>query len=529
MVELKFRIFVIICQPETEAEVTHSPHFYRFSLTVIILLCIKLALAIYLYGLGFLSLSADEYSRGITAARWALDGEIPLGIYMYAWLPFESYVNGLALMIWDDVIWTPRITVFIFSCVLLVYFLKLVHYLFKSLVVTLIAGLLLIFNPWFVWLSGTPMLDIYYLAPFAAGLYYVTKWIEERRSVFLIAGGILFFLSTGFHSQGWILVNAANLFVAGFAVGFLRKKNWRAVFEIAGFLLLGNLFIVFYLPVEHSATGEWLYMFRDHAVRTLPYYADYNVTLWEKLEYYPRLVYRSASWIVWLFFPVGIYASLRGQRKVAALFPLAAGLIALAVYSVYNVYSVPASAAPGRYALPFFMLFVPYSALGIYTLFFRNVREPIAWLLRGAAAVLVVFLLWASFLKLPEYETKGAREAVNVGLFVRDAMENEPPDKDGTVIIERAYWDFLYVMLAVRRFDLVRYDRPLTDEYAGTPSDFLSMSDEEILARLKKENARFIIVRDGAIKERLSGFDFIRKVRDSNEWVAYEIGPGVMR
>jgi len=509
--------------------VTQRPHFSRFNLVVLILLCVKLALGIYLYRLGFLSLSADEYSRGITAARWALDGEIPLGIYMYAWLPFESYVNGLALMIWDNVIWTPRITVFIFSCALLVYFLKLVQHLFESLVVTLTAGLLLVFNPWFVWLSGTPMLDVYCLAPFVAGLYYAAKWMDERRGVFLLAAGILFFISTGFHSQSWILVNAANLFMAGFAIGFLRKKNWRAASEIAGFILLSNLFIVLYLPIERSATGEWLYMFRDHAARTLPYYAEYDVGLREKLEYYPRLVYESASWIVWLFFPVGLYAASRERRKAAALFPLAAGIIALAVYSVYNFYSVPASAAPGRYSLPFFMLFVPYSALGIYTLFFRNFPAPVAWLLRCAAAALVVYLLWTSFLKLPDYETKNAREAVNVGLFVREEIENGSADENGTVIIERAYWDFLYVMLAVRHYGLVRYDRPLTDEYAGTPSDFLSMSDAEILARLKKENARFMIVRDAAIKERLSGLGSVRKIRDSDEWAAYEIDPSVTR
>ena len=270
-------------------------------------------------------------------------------------------------------------------------------------------------------------------------------------------------------------------------------------------------------------------MFRDHAARTLPYYAEYDVGFREKLEYYPRLVYESASWIVWLFFPVGLYAASRERRKAAALFPLAAGIIALAVYSVYNFYSVPASAAPGRYSLPFFMLFVPYSALGIYTLFFRNFPAPVAWLLRCAAAALVVYLLWTSFLKLPDYETKNAREAVNVGLFVREEIENGSADENGTVIIERAYWDFLYVMLAVRHYGLVRYDRPLTDEYAGIPSDFLSMSDAEILARLKKENARFMIVRDAAIKERLSGLGSVRKIRDSDEWAAYEIDPSVTR
>ena len=204
---------------------TPRPHFSRLTLTTLILLCVKLALAVYIYSLGFLSLSADEYSRGMTAARWALDGDLPLGIYMNAWLPFETYVNGLALKVWDNVIWAPRVTVFIFSCFLLVYFLKLVHYLFKSHFVTLSVGLLLVFHPWYVWLSGTPMLDIYYLAPFIAGLYYAAKWTEERRGAFLLAGGALFFLSTGFHSQAWILVNAANLFLLIYAAVFLREKN----------------------------------------------------------------------------------------------------------------------------------------------------------------------------------------------------------------------------------------------------------------------------------------------------------------
>ncbi|MCL4244031.1 MAG: hypothetical protein KJ002_02720 [Candidatus Dadabacteria bacterium] len=508
---------------------TPWPHFSRLTLTTLILLCVKLALALYIYSLGFLSLSADEYSRGMTAARWALDGDLPLGIYMNAWLPFETYVNGLALMVWGDVIWTPRITVFIFSCVLLVYFVKLVHYVFKSHFATLAAGLLLVFNPWFVWLSGTPMLDIYYLTPFVAGLYYVAKWIEERRGAFLLAGGLLFFLSTGFHSQAWILVNAANLFLSVYAVIFLRVKDRRAFLELAGFFLLSNLFIILYIPIEHAATGEWLYMFRDHAARTLPYYSDYDVPLWKKLAYYPRLVYRSTHWLVWLFFPVGIFAALRARRRTAALFPLAAGIIALAVYSAYNVFSVPASAAPGRYSLPFFMLFAPYSALGIYTIFFLNLRAPVSWLLRGAAAALVVYLLWTSFLGLPDYETKGAREAVNVGLFVGDTMDSKWPGGDGTIMLERAYWDFLYIRLAVGHFPLVRFDRPITDEYAGTPSDLLSMSDAEILARVKKEKTRFIIVRDPALKERLSRLGFVEIARSSDEWVAFEVDPGAAR
>ena len=55
------------------------------------------------------------------------------------------------------------------------------------------------------------------------------------------------------------------------------------------------------------------------------------------------------------------------------------------------------------------------------------------------------------------------------------------------------------------------------------------MSDDEILARVNKEKTRFIVVRDPALKERLSRLGFLRLARDSDEWVAYEVEPGAVR
>lgn len=494
----------------------------KFILLTIALLGAKLALQIYLYSRGFLSVSADEYSRGITAAQWALDGDIPLKIYMYAWLPFETYVNGLSLMIWDDLIWAPRVTAIIFSCFLLVYFLKLIQYLFANFTVTLIAGLFLVFDPWFAWLSGTPMLDIYYLAPFVAGLYYLLRWIPERRAILLLASGILFFISTGFHSQSWVLVNVVNVCLLYYIPGMYLRKDYTGMLQLAGVFVLSNLFIAVYLPVEHSATGQWLYMFRDHVSGTLEYYNGYQVGLFEKLAYYPRLILDSGRVMIWLFLPVGIYRAVTGSRRDLRLFPLAVGAGALLLYSIYNLFSVPASAAPGRYALPFFILFVPYSALGINTIFGAGARTRGKWLLRAAGGGLVLYIVWTSFHKTLDYETRNARAAVDAGLYIREGLEREGASSNETVLIELAYWDFLYLNLPVRHFDRVRYDRMRKDEYAGTPSELLSMSDDEILERMKRENTKLVAVRDAAIKERLKGLSFIHELKDFGEWVVYE-------
>ncbi|HET7290230.1 MAG TPA: hypothetical protein VFJ67_07300 [Thermodesulfobacteriota bacterium] len=498
------------------------PRISNLTLVILALLLVKLAVQLYLYRIGFLSVSADEFSRGITAARWSLDGTLSTTIRMGDWLPFETYINGLSLKVWDNVIWTPRITAFIFSCFLLVYFIKLVQHLFGLLPVTLLAGLLLVFNPWFIWLSGTPMLEVYYLAPFVAGLYYVSKWISGRRGAYLVIGGLLFFLSTGFHSQSWILVNVVNLCLCFFAWSMLRQRDYGGLVMLAGFFMLGNLFIIIYLPSDYLATGQWLAMFHRHAQGTIEYYGGYEIGLFHKLSYYPELVVKSSK-LVWIFFPIGLYR-LHGEPGIRIkLFPFAVGLGALFFYSVFNVLSVPASAAPGRYSLPFFILFVPYAALGIYALiegggYFADVR-----IRRVAAAILVIFILGLNFMKAIDFEVKSAKAAVSIGRYLKESMEKDGADPKETVMVELSYWDYLYVELAARHFDRVRYDRKESNEYTGIPSDLISMGDDDILRYMKSGDTKLIAVKDEAIKKRLDSLAFMHKIKDLDVWAVYDI------
>lgn len=488
----------------------------------IALLCVKAILQLYLYSIGFLSVSADEYSRGIMAARWALDGTLSTRIRMGDWLPFETYLNGLSLMVWDDIIWTPRITAFVFSCSLLVYFLKLVQYLFGRSAVTLLAGLFLVFNPWFIWLSGTPMLEIYYLAPFTAGLYYVTKWIHARRDRYLVIGGLLFLFSTGFHSQSWILVNVVNLCLCYFAWRLFRGREYGGLFKLIGFFMLGNLFIIIYIPSDYLATGQWLAMFHRHTLRTMEYYGGYEIGLFDKLAYYPKLVATSAT-LIWIFFPIGLYR-LRGKsEKLIKLFPLAVGLGALLFYSAFNLLSVPASAAPGRYSLPFFILFVPYAALGIYSLIEGSGFSTGIRIRRAVAAIVILCILGLGLLKALDFEEKSAKAAVSIGQYMRERLEKEGGAANGTVMVELSYWDFLYVKLAARHYDRVRYDREESDEFSGIPSALLSMDDDEILGYMKRGDTKLIAVKDDAIKKRLDSLPFMHKLMEPGVWALYRI------
>lgn len=499
-----------------------SPRISNLTLTIFALLLVKLALQLYLYRIGFLSVSADEYSRGITAALWALDGARSTAIHMGDWLPFETYINGLALMVWDNVIWTPRVTAFIFSCFLLVYFVKLVRHIFGRLPVTVLAGVLLVFNPWFIWLSGTPMLDIYYLAPFVAGLYYISKWISGRRGLHLVIAGLLFFFSTGFHSQSWILVNVVNLCLCFFAWRMLRQKDYGSLVKLVGFFILSNLFILIYIPSEYLATGQWLSMFRIHTEFTKNYYNGYHVGTLQKLLYYPKLIAKAGN-ILWLFLPLGLYRAGRKQRKEISLLPLAVGLGALIFYSVFNVISVPASAAPGRYSLPFSLLFIPYTALGIIVMFNRSEYFAGVPIRRAAAVLLVVYILGLNLMQALDFEVKSAKAAVSIGRYMKESMEKDGADPKETVMVELSYWDYLYVELAARHFDRVRYDRKESNEFTGIPSDLISMGDDDILRYMKSEDTKLIAVKDEELKKRLDSVAFMHKIIDLDEWVVYDI------
>jgi hypothetical protein len=143
---------------------------YGPGVALLILIALKIILQVYLYHVGFISVSADENSRGIRAAAW-LAGEDPLPLYTGIWLPFELYLNSAALSLWDEVVWAPRLTAFLSSCLLLIFYFLLVRGLFSSTSIAFIASLMLVFYPWYAWLSGAPMLDIYYVAFFVAGLF----------------------------------------------------------------------------------------------------------------------------------------------------------------------------------------------------------------------------------------------------------------------------------------------------------------------------------------------------------------------
>jgi len=203
------------------------PEPYRSIIYLGAIILFRVTVQAILYTRGFLSVSADEYARGISAAKWAVQPRFDMfDASPGAWLPFEKYLNGLVLSVWPDVILAPRVTVFLSSCVVIIALYLLVYYLFNSSAIAALATIFVVIQPWIVWLSGTPMLEMYYLAFYFAGLLFLLVWLKDNRRGFWIFAGFSFLIATGFHVQSWYLINLVNLLTIGFLIGFVRHKRY---------------------------------------------------------------------------------------------------------------------------------------------------------------------------------------------------------------------------------------------------------------------------------------------------------------
>ncbi len=302
-----------------------------------ILLAAKVAISIALYTDGFGGVSADEYSRSISEMIWADNPYIVLG--MVSWLPFHLYLNGSLLLVVADPLWVPRVTAFIASFILLFYFFKLVRNIFSSYFVAATSSIGLVVYHWYVGLSATPMLDIYYLAAFVAGLYYAEKWVADFDKPALYIGATCFFLATGFHYQAWVLVGLIDLGSLFLIVRLTRRREWRLVGHQFCAYLIMHAYIFFTMVTTFLDVGNPLAFLGTHTEYSKWFYDGYSVSWVSKSLYYPRMLLTNANPLFGILSIIGVFFALAtSQDRPRYLVPLIAGLFVLATYSIFNVF-----------------------------------------------------------------------------------------------------------------------------------------------------------------------------------------------
>ncbi len=490
-----------------------------------VLMTARLFLQVHLYKIGLLSVSADEFSRGIRAAKWALNPTINiLADIQDTWLPFEKYLNGIALMVWPDVIKTPRATVFIASCLVLIALFFIVYHLSNRFSIAAISISLITIQPWFAWLSGTPMLEMYCYAFFFGGLYFFIVWLDKARKGFWLLAGISFLIASGFHYESWIYINIVNLLSLPILVHFLKKRNFSYVLKLVAYYFISNGLIITFSILTFFQTGEFISFLSAHTNYSKWYYFGYTIPNLEKFLYYPKLIINNSTWVIWPIAIIGLLLLIRDKVKNQSWMFLSLGLIALLMNSIANIFSVPATAAPNRYSLFYLIIILPFCAYGIYNLFIwgKSLRsKKFAIPIQIAVVMLFIYLLWWGASRIPQLPGGLPKETITVGSFLHHRLDQDSLSNNETYMVQLKYWDYLGVELSAGHFDSIVFDREENIYNRNTVSIFYNQPDE-VYSDLLNDKVTYIALQDTELQKIVSNYSFIQQIQVIGPWTIYQ-------
>lgn len=474
-------------------------------LTAVVLL--KLAITASLFALGFAGISADEYTRSIDAARWA---SAPWFVVGEAWPPFQLYLNGLLIGLVGDPLWVPRLTAFIFSCVLCVYYFKLVDGIFNSFSVALLAVLGLVIFKWHMAISATPALEVYYTACLVAGLFYVLLWFKNRQDSRLVLAGILMMLATGFSYHSWLVLLVLDVVALGALLYFVDRRDFAALGSIVVFGVISHAYVFFNLLSTYLRTGNAFSHLAAHNDYSSWYYDYGNVEWYKKLLHYPLTLATEVNQIILLLALGGVVlvASEKRVRK-GLLLPGLLGISLLLAFSAFNLFSVPPTAAPGRLSQLFYIFFIPYAAYFVlhWPLLARRIALHNG--LKGRAAALLshltlpatitvcVVIAVRGFVEVSKMN-RNFNDALAAGYVIAETVGSSP--HAARYLVELSFWDYLGVELTSRHYGGMRLDRPL-DLRNTTYSSMFEGKPEALLRWIETEKVAAVAFRDPALVE----------------------------
>lgn len=186
------------------------------------------------------TVDADAVSRIFISQDWKNN---PHWIATSVWGPFHFYLNGFFLMIWDNVIYTPKLVNILFSVLTLFPFFFFTKREFNpkgAVIATIFFGLCpILFRNSFMGLSETP-----YLFFLVLSLNLVSKAIRENNTKAIVLAGLAITLSAGFRYEAWFL-----LLLISFLLLFV---DWKKAFL---FGIVAMIFPVIWIYSEWQATG----------------------------------------------------------------------------------------------------------------------------------------------------------------------------------------------------------------------------------------------------------------------------------
>lgn len=103
----------------------------------------------------------------------------------------------------------------------------------KQKMIAFTGALVFLLNPYVLYYTATPMMEVLFLANLAGVAYFFTRWIQEQKLAFLILAAVFVMLATISRYEGFILIPLGALLVF-----FALRQQKKSAHEIEALLVL---------------------------------------------------------------------------------------------------------------------------------------------------------------------------------------------------------------------------------------------------------------------------------------------------
>ncbi len=300
-------------------KIFHS--FPKIYLLVFITLVVKLILLPFSQ-----TINADAVSRIFASLKWM---ENPSWTTSSIWAPFHFYIHGSGLMIWNNLIYTPKIITILFSVATLIPFYFLTKREFNksgALIATIFLAISpILFHNSFLALSETP-----YLFFLTASINLLSKGIKENSIPIVLMAGLTLSIASGIRYEAWVMTAILSLVL-------LLAKQWK---HLIIFNLTAALFPLYWLASNWLETGDPLFSIQgtyhwNHEIMGINEGLDFEA-------YLKRIWFFPFSWVIAIGIPTGylvlkpIFKSYTKKGRNLQLVLLSLPFFIMFLFYIYN-------------------------------------------------------------------------------------------------------------------------------------------------------------------------------------------------
>ena len=366
---------------------------------------------------------SDAVSRVIIAEVWLIH---PNWILSGVWGPFHTYLNALALFLYNDRVIAPIALHMLFGGLIAVPVYRFTARLFNTNS-ALVAAIIVAFSPLVVRNSLQPMAEVPYVFFVATCMWFLIRGMQEKPATvkWFIWAGIFLTVAAGMRYEAWVLIALFTLVV-------LLNKKWKG---LVAFWSAAMIFPVSWMVGNYLEYGNFLYSV-DYAsyYNTVVHGVNDNETILLKIQ---RLVFFPLS--IFHIYPLGL---------LAVLFPVVlltiskkqfskmqmTWLIPFCVMIVVFIYKAMEGTLlmQHRFSITLFLLILPFTAVIIPRGFNRRTLGIVLFIVGLHIGLTEIFQKFPIYERIiPESTLKEAFRKTRWLTF--DQLQSVPKLEDDTV------------------------------------------------------------------------------------------------